>query len=99
MVDYYVSGVCKKETNYSSFIDYVDVKENLYDKSSSIWSRENVVNGIENGRVFFTMRLVNGSPSLGEEIHIITVDNVKYLRTDRNSERNDNLGSLPSCCR
>ena len=54
-------------------------------------TRDTCVNEIERGFDYQT------HPALGiaSPIHIINVNNKKYLRTDRNKTPEDNLGSLP----
>ena len=41
------------------------------------------------------LRTERGTWQYGAEVHIVEVDGVNYLRTDRNSRAADNLGDLP----
>ena len=60
------------------------------------WTRKEVVNLIEQGYAFATMfKGSDGNWKKGEDVRIITVNNVKFLRTDSNSKAADNLGNLP----
>ena len=64
------------------------------------WSRQKVVELIKrpNNQKFVTAPRVPGKPnhfSLGDEIIVISVKGVEYIRTDGNQTPEDNLGSLP----
>lgn len=64
--------------------------------SPTEWTRFEVVSTIENRKTFVTIaRSSDGKWKKGEDVHIITVGGVKYLRTDANSKASDNLGNLP----
>jgi hypothetical protein len=64
--------------------------------SPTEWPRSEVVFAIENRKTFVTItRSSDGKWSKGEDVRIITVGGVKYLRTDANSKASDNLGNLP----
>ena len=58
-------------------------------------SRSEVVSLIESGKTFVTITSSNGSWHKGEDVRIVIVNGVKYLRTDANSRASDNLGNLP----
>ena len=60
------------------------------------WARNQVVSAVEGGKTFVTM--LKGSDDKwkkGEDVHIITVKGVKYIRTDQNPKGADNLENLP----
>ncbi len=60
------------------------------------WTRTDVVSAIENKKTFVTItRSTDGKWKKGEDVRIITIGGVKYLRTDANSKASDNLGNLP----
>ena len=63
----------------------------------SEWTRSDVVNAIQRGSTFVTITLSQDKRTWhkGEDVHIVTVNGVKYLRTDANSRAADNLGNLP----
>lgn len=63
--------------------------------SSSVWTRQQVVSAIGTGSTFVTIIRKDGSWNRGSDVHVVTVNGVKYLRTDGNSTARDNLGSLP----
>ncbi|AKF86464.1 hypothetical protein MFUL124B02_27260 [Myxococcus fulvus 124B02] len=58
--------------------------------------RQDVVSAIDDQNVtFVTVYLKDGKHTKGEDVRVVMVGNEKYLRTDTNSIRADNLGSLP----
>ena len=60
------------------------------------WARKDVVSAIEGGTTFVTiLKGSDGNYEKGRDVHIITVNRVKYIRTDQNSEASDNLENLP----
>lgn len=58
-------------------------------------ARADVVAAIEQGRTFVTVYSREGELTKGEDVRVITLQGQKYLRTDSNSIKADNLGSLP----
>ncbi len=58
-------------------------------------TREAVVRMIEQGYTFVTAYVRNGQWSRGAEVSVVPIGRDKYLRTDRNQVRADNLGELP----
>jgi len=60
------------------------------------WTRSDVITSIENGKSFVTiLRNADGKWIKGEDVRIITVNSIKYIRTDANNKAADNLGNLP----
>lgn len=60
------------------------------------WTRSEVVTAIDTRKTFVTItRSSDGKWSKGEDVRIVTVGGVKYIRTDANSKASDNLGNLP----
>jgi hypothetical protein len=58
--------------------------------------RQDVVSAIdEQKKAFVTVYLKDNQNKKGEDVRTVSVGNEKYLRTDNNSTRADNLGSLP----
>ena len=55
-------------------------------------SRATCVREIESGTVYRTSPPNNVR---GADIHVVEVNNTKYLRTDKNKTEADNLGELP----
>lgn len=92
---------CISEVRYNSgkeYIEKVKVHIDNGDKLSkaSIQNREDVISEINSGKTFITVpKNKDNEWSKGQEIHIITVDDVEYLRTDANSKKSDNLENLP----
>lgn len=75
---------------------------NVYeDKGDAIgnateWSRTQVVSELDRGKTFVTiLRNTKGKWRKGQDVHIITVNRVKYIRTDQNQKAADNLENLP----
>ena len=71
------------------------------DKGDSIgdakeWSREQVVSAIGLGITFVTiLKISDVNWKKGQDVNIVTVNAVKYIRTDKNQEASDNLENLP----
>jgi hypothetical protein len=60
------------------------------------WSREWVVSAIGLGITFVTILKVSDvNWKKGQDVYIITVNAVKYIRTDKNRKASDNLENLP----
>ena len=59
------------------------------------WARSDVVAAIERGKSFQTILGGGSSWRKGQDVQIIVVNGVKYLRTDKNSTPRDNLENLP----
>lgn len=58
-------------------------------------TRAEVVASIERGRTFVTVYLRDGKNTKGEDVRVVTIQGQKYIRTDSNAVRADNLGALP----
>lgn len=58
-------------------------------------ARLNVVAGIEQGRTYVTVFTRDRKHTKGEEVRVVTLHGQKFLRSDTNALRADNLGSLP----
>lgn len=63
--------------------------------SASEWSRAQVITNIKNGKSFVTILRNYGSWKKGQDVHIVTVNGVEYIRTDQNRRTADNLENLP----
>ena len=61
------------------------------------WTRNEVVTTIGDNKTFVTIvRSTDGKNwHKGEDVRIITINGVRYLRTDANNKAADNLGNLP----
>ena len=65
-------------------------------ESGAEWSSTDVISKIDNKRPFVT--LVEGGSGKwkkGQDVHIFTLDNQRFLRTDVNERANGNLENLP----
>lgn len=58
-------------------------------------SRSQVVTDLAQGVTYVTVPIRDGKATKGDNVGTVTVDGVKYLRTDGNKVKADNLGSLP----
>jgi len=65
--------------------------------AAETWPREAVIDAIENRhQTFVTItRDTTGSWKLGAPVRVVNIEGVKYLRTDANRVREDNLDELP----
>ncbi|HPQ70116.1 MAG TPA: DUF3892 domain-containing protein [bacterium] len=91
MADYYIK--CKKEDS-SGVIESVGMATTLSGSTSS-YAKSTVVYYIDTMKKdIWTAYYQNGTWKLGDHVH--TVDG-KYIRTDGNSVKKDNLGNLPEC--
>ncbi len=94
--DYGISSV--RYNSERTHIIKVKVHE---DKGDSIgnaqeWSRAQVVSAVERGQTFVTILHDAGDKwKKGQNVHIVTVNGVRYLRTDQNQKASDNLENLP----
>jgi Protein of unknown function (DUF3892) len=59
------------------------------------WARQQVISAIDGGHTFATAYLRNGSWQRGADVQVVTIGRDRFLRTDRNKVRADNLGELP----
>jgi hypothetical protein len=60
------------------------------------WSRDQIIAAIGLGITFVTILKVSDiNWKKGQDVNIVTVNEVKYIRTDKNQKASDNLESLP----
>jgi len=65
-------------------------------REGSTWTRQDVITAIEvNQKTFITILKRDGKWTRGASVNVITIEGVKYLRTDRNNTKADNLDELP----
>ena len=94
--DYCISKV--KYDADEKFIEKVEVREDKGDSigSPSIWKRSDVVSKIEAKKTFVTiLKTSEGKWKRGQDVHVLKINNVKYIRTDKNEKESDNLENLP----
>jgi len=94
-VSNYISEVSYTDKNNKDYISEVRVSGSLNSNSTEVWGRRKVVNSIEAGNIFYTKYKESNSWKQGSKVNIIDVDGDKYLRTDSNKTKKDNLGKLP----
>jgi len=59
-------------------------------------TRATVVSNIESGKTYCTMlKGDDGKWKRGEDVRVIRIEGEKFIRTDANRIRRDNLGELP----
>ena len=62
------------------------------------WTRDLVIKAIERGFSFRTApRGTDSKLTKGALVEVVTIHGEKFLRTDRNAVKADNLGALPAC--
>ena len=94
--DYGISKV--RYNGERTHIVKVEVREDTGDTlgAATEWTRSQVVSAIDKGNSFVTILLGSDNKwRKGQDVHTVTVNGVKYLRTDRNSRAADNLENLP----
>jgi hypothetical protein len=94
--DYGISKV--RYDNERTHIVKVQVREDKGDTigGAAEWLRSQVVAAIERGTTFVTiLKGTDGKWQKGQDVHVITVNGVKYIRTDQNRRASDNLENLP----
>ena len=94
--DYLISAV-KYDSDHER-IQSLKTHEDKGDTVGSIYteSRSKVVSNIENGNSYCTILKTNDNKwKKGEDVHIVKVDDEKFIRTDRNEIKKDNLENLP----
>ncbi|MCW7503565.1 DUF3892 domain-containing protein [Leptospira paudalimensis] len=95
--DYLISKVCY--TSDKSSIKEVEVRQDLGDKVSSTiekFTRIQVINKIESNYSFITIIAKDGNWSKGANVEIVKIEGEKYIRTDKNNTKKDNLDNLPT---
>jgi len=98
--DYLITGV--RYNSDETFIALLEIRKDLGDKPDKPenYTRERIIDAIEKNITFVTSVLRKNDKNedvwrKGADVSIIEIDNTKYLRSDRNLTKNDNLGSLP----
>ena len=78
--DFVIVGV-----NYSKIKKHI---EKVKMRTGDTFSRQEVIDKLESGKKIIT--------APGTEVSIVNVKGIKYIRTDKNSIEEDNLGELPT---
>ena len=95
--DYGISKV--RYDSEGKHIDCVMVRQDLGEKlgAASEWYRASVISKLEEGTSFITiLERSDDRWKKGKKVHIIEVNQKKYIRTDTNKTEADNLGELPT---
>ena len=89
--DYYIIAVHYKDSDDTTFIE----KIKLYNGSEKL--RSAVVANIEDGQTVMTaVKGTDGTYYKGAVVNVVKIDGIKYIRTDKNSTKRDNLDELPT---
>ena len=92
-------GITKVRYNHQhTHIEKVKAREDNGDTfgAEQEYTRSQIVSAIEGGKTFITiLKTSEGKWKKGQDVHIVTVNGVKYLRTDQNKTASDNLENLP----
>lgn len=93
--DYCISAV-----HYNAAETHIERVQVRIDNGNTItapaeWIRSQVVSAIERGSSFVTIYNRNGQWHIGEDVRVVLVNGIKYIRSDTNYKATDNLGSLP----
>jgi hypothetical protein len=93
--DYGISKV--RYNSEHTHIVKVEVREDKGDKfgPAEERTRSQVISAIERGKSFVTILKGTDGWKKGQDVHSITVNGVKYIRTDKNRKAADNLENLP----
>jgi hypothetical protein len=88
------------KVKYNREHTHIDEAEVRSDNGDSIsdpgyWSRQDIVSAILRGTTFVTAYWRDGKWQKGEDVRIVTIHGERFIRTDNNSTKSDNLGSLP----
>ncbi len=93
--DYCISAVHYNtaETHIERVHVHVDTGDTI--AAPTEWARSQVVSAIERGSSFVTIYNRNSQWHRGEDVRVVLVNGIKYIRTDTNYRAADNLGNLP----
>jgi hypothetical protein len=93
--DYAITAVkFQKERVHIEQVKARPCKENELGPETTM-SRDAVVAYLEKGKTFATVVNKNGQNIWGAKIGIVEIDGIKFIRTDRDNTKADNLGELP----
>ena len=94
--DYLISAV--RYNAAATHIEEVQVRldEDTKVGGPSTWSRSKVVEKLEAGYTFVTIYRANEKWDKGAEVRVIVIDREKFIRTDSDQIKEDNLEDLPT---
>ena len=96
LADYFISAV-RYDDDHEKIIK-VRRHKNINNSvgEGSECTRSSVVSDLQSGITYSTItKNSNGNWDIGADIHIVYVNSVAYIRTDRNNTPKDNLENLP----
>lgn len=89
--NYYIIAVHYKDSDDTTFIE----KVKLYEGAEKL--RSTIVANIEDGQTVMTaVQGTDGQYYKGAVVNVVKIDGIKYIRTDKNSTKRDNLDKLPT---
>jgi len=94
--DYLISAVC-----FNAAATHIDRVRRHKDNGSEVGPaderlRPSVVGDIEAGVSYVTIFKKEGKWTKGAEVGLVTIDGTKYIRTDADRTKADNLDDLPT---
>lgn len=99
-MEYWISHVDQKDNHIDKVKAFMYTVEGL--KNPNHYKRDDIVKSIEEENndwytcVFKEELSGRRIWEKGAEIHTVEIDGEKYIRTDKNNKKSDNLGKLPS---
>lgn len=94
-VDYWISKVCYNSENTHIVKVEIYKQGEVSPGNEKIWTKESVINYLKKRYNIWTMTKQNGKWITGEKVQIVKIKDKEYIKTVKDSKRNDNLGSLP----
>jgi Protein of unknown function (DUF3892) len=95
--DYCISAVKYNDSRTHIIAVQVRVHDGASISGATEWARGTVVSSIDDGKTFVTITMTSDGKNWnkGKDVHVVKVNNVKYIRTDSNNKASDNLENLP----
>lgn len=95
--NYAIVAVRYKESERQKHIEQVKIREDTGDllTNERIVSREDIVRKILKNVSFVTAYKKGGKWKLGDEVNIVRINDIYFIRTEGNRIAEDNLGELP----
>ena len=92
-------GITKVKYNQArTHIDSVELRPDNGETlgSAAVWARSQVVTSIKSGKTFITiLKGTDDKWKQGQDVHLVAVSGVEYIRSDKNNRAADNLENLP----
>lgn len=86
----------KYDRDHTAIVE-VEVRADLGENfgGSKKATRAEVIATIGQGHTFVTVYTRDGNTTKGEDVRVVTLNGQKYIKTDSNGSKADNLGTLP----